>query len=75
MGTREGTRAAASRQAPNQLPCKAHRYRYLIPPKPEPVHQWRDLQNNHLHHEARSLDKPFSTETKDVKQKSCWERT
>lgn len=70
-----GTRAAASRQATQQAPSKTNRYRSLLPPKPEPLHQWRDLQNNHLHHEARSLNKPYSTERKDGKGKEYWQRS
>lgn len=75
MGTREGSRAAATRQASQQIPSKSDRYRNLIPPKPGPLHQWRDLQNNHLHHEARSLNKPYSTERKVGKDKEYWQRT
>lgn len=72
LESRAGTRAA-TRQGTSQQATKTQRYRYVLPPKPEPLHQWFDLQNKHIHHEARSLDRLYSNERKDNK-KEFWQR-
>lgn len=70
LESRAGTRAA-TRQGPNQEAFKTTRYRYVLPPKPEPLHQWYDLQSKHIHHEARSLDR---NRGKEEKKKEYWQR-
>ncbi|KAK3696707.1 hypothetical protein QZH41_013058 [Actinostola sp. cb2023] len=74
LESRASTRAAISRQASNQVTAQAPRYRYVLPPKAKPLHQWYDLQNNHIHHEARSLDRPYQNERRDGKAKEFWQQ-
>jgi len=71
LESRAGTRAATRQSTSHQTATL--RYRYVLPPKPEPLHQWYDLQNKHIHHEARSLDRLYSNERKENK-KEFWQR-
>ncbi|XP_001631587.2 uncharacterized protein LOC5511178 [Nematostella vectensis] len=66
--TREGTRATT------RDPRATRDYRQLIPPKPQPTHQWRDLHNNHLQHDARLINRPYASEAKKGIDQAYWDR-